>query len=408
MNTTHEVNLWRIPLQLSVAVLGLFAITCGIDGLDSYGVVHLPAWFSMGSIDDARAILSALLGSVSTVLALIFSVALLVLSMVATLFGPRLLYRFLQDWVTQWTIGLFLGTFVYLCLVFLVTHQDAHSTFIPQTSLITGWLLVVLSFGFLVYYSHRIAVSIQNPDLIARIVDDLRATRRGTGTPIPVNGAIVCVESGYLQQVDVTGLTKMAAEKAVIRLCYRPGQFVLQGEVLARVEPPACAVEFEAALRECIQVGRHRVTGQDHEFALAQIVEIGIRALSPAINDTFTGMACVDWVADGLLELASMPADEGLHRDGAGQVRVEIPALRLERVLKLAFDQLRQASIDTPAVLIRILHILHRIDPRLPAPARAAALQQADAVRETAALGRLAAADKDQLDAAWQQMRAKP
>ena len=60
-----------------------------------------PAWLTMGSIDDARAILSAMMGAVATVLALIFSVALLVLSMVATLFGPRLLYRFLQDWVTQ-------------------------------------------------------------------------------------------------------------------------------------------------------------------------------------------------------------------------------------------------------------------------------------------------------------------
>ncbi len=62
----------------------------------------------MGSIDDARAILSAMMGAVATVLALIFSVALLVLSMVATLFGPRLLYRFLQDWVTQFRIGLFI------------------------------------------------------------------------------------------------------------------------------------------------------------------------------------------------------------------------------------------------------------------------------------------------------------
>jgi hypothetical protein len=60
----------------------------------------------MGSIDDARAILSTMMGAVATVLALILSVALLVLSMVSTLFGPRLLYRFLQDWVIQVTIGL--------------------------------------------------------------------------------------------------------------------------------------------------------------------------------------------------------------------------------------------------------------------------------------------------------------
>src|SRR5262245_3368561 len=196
----------------------------------------------MGGIDDARAILSAMLGSVSTVLALIFSVALLVLSMVATLFGPRLLYRFLQDWVTQVTIGLFMGTFIYICLVFLVTHQSADSVFIPQISLVTSWVLVVASFGFLVYYSHRIASSIQNPDMVARIADDIYpaavearevssiermgpapddatiAREAATGASIP------CARSGYLQQIDhaklVTGAQRSGAK---VILNFRPG-----------------------------------------------------------------------------------------------------------------------------------------------------------------------------------------
>src|SRR5450631_617076 len=151
LRSQRDINLWRIPLQLSLAAVALFAITLIPDILDKYGVIHIPSWLTMGSIDDARAILSAMMGAVATVLALIFSVALLVLSMVATLFGPRLLYRFLQDRVTQVTIGLFMGTFVYLCLVFLVTHQDQHTKFIPQVSLIVGWILVVASFGFLVF-----------------------------------------------------------------------------------------------------------------------------------------------------------------------------------------------------------------------------------------------------------------
>jgi uncharacterized membrane protein len=100
-----DVNLWLIPLRFSLASVALFGLTLIPDVLNARGLIHIPDWFTMGGIDDARAILSAMLGSVSTVLALIFSVALLVLSMVATLFGPRLLYRFLQDWVTQATIG---------------------------------------------------------------------------------------------------------------------------------------------------------------------------------------------------------------------------------------------------------------------------------------------------------------
>ncbi len=109
MSPKSNVNLWLVPLKLSLAALLLFAITMVPDMLDAYHVIHIPDWFSMGGIDDARATLGAMLGCVSTVLALIFSVALLVLSTPsswrtessAALARSRLLYRFVQDWVTQ-------------------------------------------------------------------------------------------------------------------------------------------------------------------------------------------------------------------------------------------------------------------------------------------------------------------
>ena len=342
LRSRRDINLWRIPLRLSLAAIALFAITLVPDILDKYGLIHIPSWLTMGSIDDARAILSAMMGAVATVLALIFSVALLVLSMVATLFGPRLLYRFLQDWVTQATIGMFMGTFVYICLVFLVTHQDPRSTFIPQISLIVSWALVVFTFGFLVYYSHRIASSIQNPDMIAGIVDDLYVAAGGAplagfgkGTDaVPdeaeilsqaKTGAIVpCAKSGYLQQIDHVALVAAAkAADALIVLRFRPGQFALRGEPLAVIIPTENVSTLEVAIDRGILIGRHRTLTQDSEFGIAQVVEIAIRALSPAVNDTFTGVACVDWLADALLTLAERPPLGASWYDKSGQEKGE-------------------------------------------------------------------------------------
>ena len=330
LTSQRDVNLWRIPLQVSLGAIALFGVTMIPDVLDKYGVIHIPSWLTMGSIDDARAILSAMMGAVATVLALIFSVALLVLSMVATLFGPRLLYRFLQDWVTQVTIGLFMAAFIYVCLCFLVTHQDVDSRFVPQISLLTSWVLVVGSFSFLVYYSHRIATSIQNPDMIARIVDDLypsvvgsheRGAGEGTGTPpddaevlerAETGGVVACPKSGYLQHLDHAALVAAAREAgALVVLRFRPGQFVLRGERLASVVPSSEAGRLEAAVDRHVVIGRHRTLTQDSEFGIAQVVEIAIRALSPAVNDTFTGVACVDWLADALLTLADKPPLDG-------------------------------------------------------------------------------------------------
>jgi uncharacterized membrane protein len=418
LRSQRDINLWRIPLQLSLAAVALFGITLIPDVLDKYGLIHIPSWLTMGSIDDARAILSSMMGAVATVLALIFSVALLVLSMVSTLFGPRLLYRFLQDWVTQATIGLFMGTFVYICLVFLVTHQDPTSSFIPQISLITSWVLVVFSFGFLVYYSHRIARSIQNPDMIGAIVDDLYAAAgsahvsgpgEGTGaTPddaaiqrqAETGSTVSCAKSGYLQHVDHGTLVAAArAADALIVLKFRPGQFVLRGEPLAAVVPADKLCALDAAIDLAIRIGRHRTLTQDSEFGIAQVVEIAIRALSPAINDTFTGVACVDWLAVALLTLAERPPLEGNWYDTGGQLRVWMPSVRLERLAKLAFDQIRQASATTPAVLIRQLDSIRRLAPRLPDACRRTLSDQADAILETASA--LVALDRRDLDAAW-------
>ncbi|HSZ00414.1 MAG TPA: DUF2254 domain-containing protein [Terriglobales bacterium] len=418
LRSQRDINLWRIPLQLSLVAVALFVITLIPDVLDKYGVIHIPSWLTMGSIDDARAILSAMMGAVATVLALIFSVALLVLSMVSTLFGPRLLYRFLQDWVTQTTIGLFMATFVYICLVFLVTHQDPQSSFIPQISLITSWVLVVLSFGFLVYYSHRVASSIQNPDMIGAIVDDLYVAAgsahvagpgEGTG-PVPNDDAILrqaetgamvsCSKSGYLQHVDHRELVAAArAADALIVLRFRPGQFVLRGEPLAAVVPEDNVATLKAAIDRGIHIGRHRTLTQDSEFGIAQVVEIAIRALSPAVNDTFTGVACVDWLADALLTLAERPPLEGNWFDTSSRLRVWMPPVRLERLAKLAFDQIRQASATTPAVLIRQLETILRLAPRLPDACRQVLSEQADAIREIASA--LVALDRHDLDAAW-------
>ncbi len=418
-----NVNLWLVPLEMSLASVLLFAATMVPDTLASYHVIRLPTWFSMGGIDDARAILGAMLGCVSTVLALIFSVALLVLSMVANLFGPRLLYRFVQDWVTQVCIGIFMAAFIYVFLVFLVTHQDADSTFIPQVSLITSWFLVIGAFGFLVFYSHRVATLIQNPDAIGRIVDDLRRAaaevqREDRGEPSAAAAAgvrlasgdgapVLSTKSGYLQKIDHVALVQAAAgTDALVSVPFRPGQYVLEGEVLARVWPPQAAPALQPKVVEKIALGRHRVLYQDLEFGVAQIVEIAIRALSPAVNDTFTGVASVDLLGEALIVLAGTPRIGGDWYGSDGSLRLRVRPLLLSRLIKQAFDQIRQASGDNPAVLIRLLSIIRRLAPAMPGvESRAALFDQAKAVWETGSGRALATMDREDIDAAYAEAR---
>jgi uncharacterized membrane protein len=216
---------------------------------------------------------------------------------------------------------------------------------------------------------------------------------------------MLCPRSGYLQHLDHSALVAAThAADALLVFRFRPGQFVLRGEPLASVVPPAAASVLEVGIDRHIAIGRHRTLTQDAEFGIAQIVEIAIRALSPAVNDTFTGVACVDWLADALLVLAENPPLEGNWYDTNGTIRVWMPAIRIDRLAKLAFDQIRQASTSTPAVLIRQLHMIGRLAPRIPDAARRILAEQADAIRDGAS--GLVALDRRDLEAAYERARA--
>jgi uncharacterized membrane protein len=146
---------------------------------------------------------------------------------------------------------------------------------------------------------------------------------------------------------------------------------------------------------------------QDAEFGIAQIVEIALRALSPAVNDTFTGVACVDWLGDALLVAADAPRWDGFIFDQGGEVRLRVRAVKLDRLVRVAFDQIRQAGAENPAVLIRMLDVIRRVAARMPAgDARRALAAEAEAIREAAESNIHIRLDREDVEAAWK--RALP
>jgi uncharacterized membrane protein len=200
-------------------------------------------------------------------------------------------------------------------------------------------------------------------------------------------------------RVSVKPLSIAKDADALIVLRFRPGQFVLRGEPLAKVVPAERFGRIEAAIDRGIHIGRHRTLTQDLSSASHKWLRSRSARAVAAINDTFTGIACDDWLADALLTLAERPPVDGNWYDIGHRLRVWMPPLRLERLAKFAFDQIRQASATTPAVLIHRLNAILRLAPRLPSACHQVLSEQADAIVETAS--GLVALDRRDLDAAW-------
>ena len=184
----------------------------------------------------------------------------------------------------------------------------------------------------------------------------------------------------------------------VIALKVRPGHFVINASTLAYVMPAHRGPLMVDLINDALRVGPNRTLTHDPEFAIAQIVEIGMRALGAAINDSFTGIACVDWLSNNISFLADLPDTGESWQDERGKTRlIEIP-VKFPRLVSAAFDMIRQAGSTNPAILIRLLQNFTRIAPHLKnSNQRAALMRQVTAIHEAVALQRFTPTDLQDL-----------
>jgi uncharacterized membrane protein len=376
-----RTNLWLVPTVEIALAVALFAGSYALDRAAYDGSLHLPSWVISGNADAARQILTAIAAAVITVVTLVFSITIVTLTLASTQFGPRMLRNFIRDRITQLTLGSFVATFVYAILALVSIAPGAHGEFVPHLSITLTMALVIADVAVLVLFIDHIAKSIQLPQVIASIAGDLsQAIEAEVALPVAEgpkagpslsemlvrldedSGVVRAPSSGYLQYVSMSTLIDISSRgHAVIRLLRRPGHFVVEGEPLADVWPAAAAPGVARALGGAHATGPHRTLTQDLSFAVDQLVEIAIRALSPAVNDTFTALACIDWLGDGLSKIADRWRPAAVHRDAAGHVRVITVTVSFRRLAERAHDKIRQASRGMPAVMIRQLDALAKV-----------------------------------------------
>jgi uncharacterized membrane protein len=402
-------SLVRVPFTMAAGILVFLVVTVTLDVFVDARMAPVLRWLSVGNIDDARAILGAVLGAVSTVLALIFSVSLLVFSMASSQLGPRMMSNFMRNRTMQVTLGLFLATFLHSFVTFIITGERGGEVFVPQITVLCSVGLVLVSFCYLVIYNNRVAQAIQTNDALPRIVENLHVAiseledmRRNTSAPPPEEEAdevgllknrcvsegrlVVANTSGYIQRINYRRLVRIAGSHGII--IYSPvtaGEFILEGEPLAYILPTSQRAGLPESIQALVDIGQLRTLEQDIDFAFAQLSEIAIRALSPAINDTYTALSCIDWLSDAFRMLSALPRTDGTWRTSDGTIRLIRPCVGVPQLVRTAFDMIREAGATNPAVATRLLQTFSRLAPIANADdERAALLDQLEAVWQAA------------------------
>ncbi len=382
---TLRTNLWFVPTLEVVGAIVLFAITCALDRAAYDGAFRVPNWVIGGTPDAARQVLTAVAAAIITVVGVVFSITIVALTLASTQLGPRMLRNFIRDRGTQVTLGTFVATFVYAVAALVSIGRN----FVPHISTTVSIASMVVDLAVLIYFINHIAVQIQLPNVIADIAREVKLAVDTHGAPDPgapahgptteellelmadSGGEVRITTSGYLQYIRYDRLVRLAtAENAVIHLPYRPGHFLTEGQVVATVWPAEAAERVAEDFTRGHVTGSTRTLVQDVSFGIDQIVEIALRALSAATNDTFTALTCIDWLGDCLSKIATDWDPTPVRRSRDGYIRVIAAQVSYERLVQRAFEKIRQDALGMPAVMIRQLDALAQILDRVEDPER--------------------------------------
>ena len=334
-----RTTLWVVPtIEVVVAVALVRRSPTSSIARRTATTSRFPSWVNGGSADAARQILTATAAAVITVVGLVFSITIVALTLASTQFGPRILRNFVRDRGTQVTLGTFVATFVYSVLV-LGSVSHGGNAFVPHLSITVALALLLVDLGVLIYFIHHVATSIQLPQVIASIAGDLAAAI-ATEVADGDGAAVAAARPGSRRDraaaphrrrraprcrrrraaTSSSSATRRSSTSpsdadAVIQLLHRPGTSSSKVCRWRKVWPATAAPDVGRGLARAHATGAHRTLAQDLAFAIDQLVEIAIRALSPAVNDTFTALTCIDWLGDGLCKISAQWNPDRIHRD---------------------------------------------------------------------------------------------
>ena len=355
-----------------------------------------------GSSSEARDMLTAISGTMVTVMALVLGLSLVALQTSSAQFSPRLLRNFLRDRQNQLVLSVFMGTFCYSAAGLFTVGVGADPESFPRLAVSGSILFLFASLAAVVFYADHVSHAIQVDSIMQRVeVESLAVVRRlhedvdlVPPEPRPWALTIPARSSGYIVTAHPQVLVPLATRYGVsIALTRRIGEHVVQGMPLARIwtpgpdDPQPDASIFVHALDDAVGISFERTRQQDAAMGIRQLVDAACKALSPAVNDPYTAVQAVDHMA--VIFAAMAPHHLGPRVVWAGQNVVVLPSRRFGEYLQTMCGLVRRYGAGEPTVDLALLRLLdtcttiaYRDWTRLSNIAAEAELIVADADRE--------------------------
>jgi uncharacterized membrane protein len=382
------MRLWLIPMFYAVAsAVGGFA-------LPRIEHAYLPPYALDLSVTSAQTFLSAVASGTMALTGIVFAIAFVVVQFSAVAYSPRLVLWFARDPILYHSLGVFVATFTYSLATLLWVDRAGAGT-VPFFSASLVAVLLVVSVMLFARLIQRV-VDLQITNVLntigsrgRKVIRDMFSRPIGspaTGSSQPSHdkvqfGPVAQVlrysgEPRTIASFNIASLSKQASHAgAVIVLACAVGDTLVENTPILRVHNAKAEMPRRGLMR-ALRLSIDRTFEQDPKYPIRLLVDIAIKALSPAINDPTTAVQAIDQIEDLLHRLGHQALETGYAADAAGVVRVVFPMPTWEDYLTLAFDEIRQYGASSVQVMRRLRSALIAIAESLTSPERSQAVRQ--------------------------------
>jgi uncharacterized membrane protein len=348
------------------------------------------------SVSSAQAYLSAAASGMMALTGIVFAMGFVMVQFSSIAYSPRLVLWFARDRMLFHALGSFSATFIFALATLAWVDHGGNGTVPPFSMGVVGILIIVsmLMFSRLMHRLNDLQISNvlhligdEGRTVIANMFggfrdrptertrnktpDDLHAPLGPTTRTLKFSG-----KPRTITEFDVQALVSLAEQAGgTIVMAAAVGDALVEGESLLRVHggetPPP-----EDRLLRAVRFGRERTFEQDPKYPIRLLVDVAIKALSPAINDPTTAVQTIDQIEDLLRRLGASELDVGYVFDRNGVLRLVFPTPTWEDYLALAFDEIRQFGASSVQVMRRLRAALDGLMGWLPAEDRRQAVRR--------------------------------
>jgi uncharacterized membrane protein len=370
----RRVTGWSTPLvYVTVTIL----VGMALPRLEHH---FLPQWDSTISVNSAIAIASAIASGMIALTGIVFSLVFLMVQFSASAYSPRLVIWVARNPVISHALGMFTSTFLYALVMLAWVDREASG----KVPLISGWTMFGLLLGSIAMFIaliDRIGMLQINRMLIFTGDQGRKAIDELFGGPVrtpshpveldPSKAMQTVTFAGRPQVIQCIRLPELELiarnAGAVIEVAAAVGDTLLEGSPLLRVYGAQGPLD-EQPMTHAFALGDERTFEQDPKYALRLLVDIAIKALSPAVNDPTTAVQALDQIEDLLLRLGRCNLDIDAVCDDDGQLRVLLPIPNWEDFLRLGLDEIRFYGGTSVQVMRRMNALTRNLLAVLPPP----------------------------------------